>query len=404
MQGNTTTKPLIVEAQKRAWQVLEGCITGEGILASPANHDNYRRVWARDSMIAGIAGLLGNNSSVIEAMVQSVITLQKHQAANGQIPSNVGIDAPQTVSFGSLAGRVDATTWWVIGACLLISNQKESVLKQALAQPIAKAFQVLKDWEMNGRGFIYTPLGGNWADEYISEGYNLYDQCLRLWALRIAGKVYENEQYIADAAALTTLIVNNYYYQEGSSNHYHKVAYQKAEPKPYFWFQFGPQGYDTRFDMAANALVLMLDLHPEPARLEEYLKGLAYTQGRWMLPVFYPVIQETDPEWFLLERNYSYSFKNKPHHFHNGGCWPVFMGWLGLGLAKHGLLSATQNMQEAISESLAAEEPPFSFHEYWAGDTNVPGGVKPLAYTATGVVLLQIATQLNCNEVIKKLF
>jgi hypothetical protein len=404
MPSSITTETLIVEAQTRAWQVLEGCITSDGLLASPANHDNYRRVWARDSMIAGITGLLGNQETVIEAMVHSVITLQKHQAANGQIPSNVGIDAPQSVSFGSLAGRVDATTWWIIGASLLISNQIRPNLKQALAQPIAKAFQVLKDWEMNGRGFIYTPLGGNWADEYISEGYNLYDQCLRLWALRIAGKVFENEAYLTEAEQLTALIINNYYFQEGSTNHYHPVAYQKAEPKPYFWFQFGPQGYDTRFDMAANALVLLLDLHPEPHKLEVFLQELSQHQGRWMLPVFYPVIQETDPEWFLLERNYSYSFKNKPHHFHNGGCWPVFMGILGLGLAKHGLLSCTSNMQEAVTLALANEEPPFSFHEYWAGDTNIPGGVTPLAYTASGTALLGIAMQQGLGTILNRLF
>jgi hypothetical protein len=29
---------------------------------------------------------------------------------------------------------------------------------------------------------LYVPLSGNWADEYITDGYVLYDQLLRVWA------------------------------------------------------------------------------------------------------------------------------------------------------------------------------------------------------------------------------
>jgi hypothetical protein len=38
-------------------------------------------------------------------------------------------------------------------------------------------------WEFNNKGLLYVPLSGNWADEYITDGYVLYDQLLRfgLW-------------------------------------------------------------------------------------------------------------------------------------------------------------------------------------------------------------------------------
>jgi hypothetical protein len=32
---------------------------------------------------------------------------------------------------------------------------------------------------------LYVPLSGNWADEYITDGYVLYDQLLRVWAEKV---------------------------------------------------------------------------------------------------------------------------------------------------------------------------------------------------------------------------
>jgi glycogen debranching enzyme len=122
-----------------------------------------------------------------------------------------------------------------------------------------------------------------------------------------------------------------------------------------------------------------------------------------MLPVFYPVIHEKDPDWHLLAQNYSYTFKNKPYHFHNGGCWPVFMGLLGLGLAKQGLTIANAHMYQALLQALKAEVPSFGFHEYWSGDTHQPGGVTPLCYTASGFLLLHQAAHpahLSLNKLV----
>ena len=36
----------------------------------------------------------------------------------------------------------------------------------------------------------------------------------------------------------------------------------------------------------------------------------------------------TDWEMKELESNYAYTFRNKPHEFHNGGLWPVWNGFL----------------------------------------------------------------------------
>ena len=45
---------------------------------------------------------------------------------------------------------------------------------------LKKCLSLLDSWEFNNRGFVYVPRSGDWADEYILEGYVLYDQLLRL--------------------------------------------------------------------------------------------------------------------------------------------------------------------------------------------------------------------------------
>ncbi len=51
---------------------------------------------------------------------------------------------------------------------------------------------------------------------------------------------------------------------------------------------------------------------------DEYLQN-----GYFMLlPAFHPVITPTDDDWEDLQMTFSYTFKNHPHEYHNGGLWP----------------------------------------------------------------------------------
>ncbi|MEG2510496.1 MAG: amylo-alpha-1,6-glucosidase, partial [Chryseobacterium sp.] len=145
---------------KEALNVIEKAISDQGILASSEKKDNYARVWSRDSMMTGIAGILIKNQIIVDALKKSIQTLVDHQANNGQIPSNV---FGNKASYGTLVGRTDATIWWVIGACEYILYTKDKDLKENLKYKIDKALSCLKTWEFNQRGLLYSPLGGNWA-------------------------------------------------------------------------------------------------------------------------------------------------------------------------------------------------------------------------------------------------
>lgn len=390
-----------------AHTVFTECITPKGFIASPMSHDNYKRVWSRDAALAGLAAIVHQHELGIQTLKKSVLLLARHQSANGQLPSNVSLDESH-VSFGSIAGRVDATSWWIISACWTIHYFSEE--KKNLLPCIEKALHILECWEMNGRGLVYTPLGGNWADEYISTGYTLYDQLLRLWALRAFYHIHPSEKIKSQEETLQALLLQNYsFYEAPSDKAYHATAYARAfEDLPYWASQFSPCGYDKRWDMAANALVLLMGLNSKVDELESYLTLLMsrYTVG--LLPVFYPVITPEDSEWFLLNNNFSFQFKNHPFQFHNGGSWPIFSGLLALGFTLNNRDFFSKKILSIHHDVLVTTSPEQLFSEYWDIRTGTPGGVAKLCFSASGYLLMNtnasqsidIKKNLLCSEIL----
>lgn len=369
--------------RQKAIEIIRRAITEEGILASAQQKDNYARVWARDAMMAGYAGILIHDEKIIAGLERSIHTLAAHQAENGQIPSNV---ASHKASYGTLVGRTDATTWWIVVTCEYVKKTQNDELKNTLKHKIYKALSCLTTWEYNQRGLVYSPLGGNWADEYVTSGYTLYDNILRYWALKNVSETYDDMELSNTAENIKELILVNFYKNNTHSAKYHETAYKKASVKSYFYASLNANGYDERFDLAGNALALLLDFNPDIDAFSGFLHSLNKEYKHWMLPAFYPVIFPGDEDWRLLENNYSYSFKNKPYHFHNGGSWPIFLGWLCLALKQKG----QQDIPEKILtqyETLMNEKGEH-FREYYSTDHLLPLGTEQLCFSAAGYLLM----------------
>jgi hypothetical protein len=169
-------------AYQRSLALLHRCLSSAGFLASPDDIDNYARIWARDGMIAGLAALASGDSDLILGLQRTLDTLTRHQGPHGEIPSNVTID-DKHVSYGRLVGRVDSSLWYVIGVCAYIQYTTQAD-KEHYRSSIERALFLAGCWEYNNRGLIYTPISGNWADEYVQQGYVLSDQLLYETALR----------------------------------------------------------------------------------------------------------------------------------------------------------------------------------------------------------------------------
>ena len=387
----------------RAAHVLHSSCVPQGILASANEGDNYRRVWARDGIIAGLAGLLHADDLLIKHFAKTVDTLGAHQHASGIIPSNVDLSFPAKVSYGSTAGRVDATSWWVVGALLLLQRHPEALVQADDTRArVMQAMQVLEIWEMNHGDLLYTPIGGNWADEYVIQGHTLYDNMLRLWGLRLAAAFFADDNgvrmkkaYRDKAKRVQEKVEINYLYtSHPGATLYHAEAYRRIARDPgYLFASVGPMGYDTRWDMAGNALALLLGFTQKLDPTCGFLEKLAVELPNGLLPAFWPVITPSDPDWAFLANNYNYRFKNTPHHFHNGGSWPVFSGLMSLALAANGKAEAAYDIYHNMAKALEREVPEGSFYEYFDTEEGAPHGMKQLCYSASGWLFADMAVR-----------
>lgn len=399
LEGDT----LYEEGYQKSMDLLEKASTPNGILASIFDKDNYKRVWARDGIISGLAGLLANSKKVIDSFKVTLNLLATHQGPQGQIPSNIKINDSgdvEAVSYGGLAGRVDSLPLFIIGVTTLARLTNDISFAEGKLPNLRKCFSLLDSWEFNNRGFIYVPRSGDWADEYILEGYILYDQLLRLWALRCFLSYFDDESLKEKEQFLSEAIMINYWPHIDNINSdmvYHKYAFKSFIKKNYELSYslpaFTPSGYINKFDALANALLILLNLTGDNQRniILDYGQKIIMNNPCKMIPAFWPPITDNDPEWNLLKTNYSYSFKNKPYHYHNGGVWPMVNGFWGMALNRAGKTDEAENLLNSIVESVkkGKENTEWAFYEYSDSLKGKPGGTAQLTWSAAGLVLLK---------------
>ncbi len=391
-----------------ALDFLRECSTSYGFVASTLSTANYRRIWSRDGVICGLAALVANDSGLADTFRVTLETLAKFVGPLGQIPSNVSLEAASgdvggQVSYGSVAGRVDATLWYVIGCLEYFSRTRDKEFWIAHEPVVARCLQVLRAWEFNDRGLIYVPKGGDWADEYILDGYVLSDQALYWLCLTGYGLATGDDLVSRRSDHLRRLISTNYFLKHTTespehSGVYHTAAYQsllsgQLQLPEYFVAAFSPAGYRLIFDALANSLVLLTGLadHKQAQSIVNYATDLRQRQVVKLLPAFYPIIDEANPLWNELKLYYSWKFSNRPGAYHNGGIWPVINGIYIAALASAGydqeargclaILNAVNGLGSDASGSTSR------FPEYIHGVTGLPEGTAPLAWSAAATVI-----------------
>ena len=391
------------EAYQQSLALLRRCLTPAGFVASPSDIDNYARVWARDGVISGLAALASGESDLVAGMQHTLATLAQAQGPHGEIPSNVTVDGSQ-VSYGRLSGRVDAPLWYVIGVSAYLRATGDTVSASMHRPVVERALFLAGCWEFNNRGLIYTPVAGNWADEYIQHGYVLSDQLLYLLALRGAGAIFARPDWEAKAEELQHMLAVNYWPHPALVDNplvYHPHAYRALveRAETVHWLpSFTPGGYATYFDGLAHALALIVNLGDEDLRLraEHYVQGVQQIIGSDLLPAFWPVIQPGDADWQQLQANHLYGqLKNLPFMYHNGGLWAMLTGLYVVGLVRNGRQQRARSMLSALHEAntQSREQRQWEFAEFHHGQTKQPLGTAYLAWSAAAAVLAQQAVE-----------
>lgn len=363
--------------QDRALELLRTLSGHDGIHASQVEAANYRAVFARDAVMAGVAGLLVRDPVVTASLVRTLERLRELQGPEGQIASNFTMrqrEAPK-VSFGTLAPRIDATTWYLVGIAL--AARAGALDAEEYRDSVRAVVRLLAALEYNGQDLIYVPAGGNWADEYIYDGYVLYDQVMRAWGMRLCGTLYDDTAFTAKAQAIDVRIAGRYM----------PTAHAVRRHPP---ASFSPLGVRDTFDLAACALLSVSGIAPSlGAQALDFIAERFLSQDV-LPPAFHPVIEEGDHDWPALRAYHLHDFRNEPHEYHNGGVWPIWLGWLALALARAGRAADLTRLRALVLRRLSAD-PDFDFQEYLHGVTGMPGGMRHMAYSATGLLFLHVA-------------
>ena len=349
----------------------------QGIHASLTGTANYRAIFARDGVMAGLAGLLLHDDVITAGLVRTLEGLRDTQGAEGQVASNFLLTEgqPPQVSFGTLAPRIDGATWYLLGVAL--AARHGAIDPRQFAASVQAAVRVLDALEYNGRHLVYVPTGGNWADEYIYDGYILYDQVLRAWALRLLAVTYDVPAWQVKAAAIAARIADSYAPPEGAAR-----AYPVAS--------FSPVSRRHIFDLAACSLLALSDVAPTLGDAAMDWIASEFLAAHRLPPAFDPVIDEGDADWPALRRYHLHEFRNRPHEYHNGGVWPIWVGWLALALAHTGRHEDLQRLTRLTATALTRTAT-YGFEEYFHGATGDSLGTPQMAYSATGIVFLEHA-------------
>lgn len=379
----------------KAIELLRKCSSENGFVASAENVSNYKRVWARDGVICGLAAIASGDEKLIETFKITLEILAKNQHHIGTIPSNVLVSGDKTaVSYGGLAGRVDAVTWFIIGVCQYAFYKKDDTFVDEMSPAIDKCLQLMEAWEFNNKHLMYVPLSGNWADEYITDGYVLYDQLLRIWALKNYNH-FKKDGFISRKIDLITAQIEINFIPNSSGQKYHDKAYADAKIHEYMPCSFSPAGYKTQFDAFANSLALMLNIGDDDFQetILNYSIYLSQQMNFRMLPAFWPPIQQADLDWNLLKNNCKYEFRNYPNEFHNGGTWTMVNGFYGLALLSKNKNNEAEILLKNINNANAIAD--FGFYENFNSETEAPNGVKYCAWSAAATVILHQSIYTN---------
>ncbi len=360
-----------------ARSLLHALTDAHGIRASATASANYSAVFTRDAVMAGIAGILLDDSTISAGLARTLEHLRDLQGAQGQIASNYEVSDSEVVrvSFGSLVPRLDAPLWYLIG--IGIGARAGAVDPAPFADSVRAVVALLEALEYNGRHLLYVPVGGDWADEFVYEGYVLHEQVLRAWALRLVADLFGQPAWRAKARHIDDAIARHFWTPEAIARGYPLAAYS-------------PVRSHEMFDLAASSLLALSG--PGVRTGEATLDWIAerFLARGALPPAFHPVIDEGDPDWPALQRYHLHGFRNRPHEYHNGGIWPIWLGWLALALARHQRLDDLARLRALVAERVAVGSA-YRFEEFLHGLTGAPGGVPQMAYSATGLIFLHLA-------------
>lgn len=424
---------LRAEAFDRARQALRRCVTPRGFTACDLAKDdepgsNYRSVWARDSAKTAVFCLGLEDPQLDDAGRASLDTLLAHQGPGGQVPNYVSVDTgePEFGGVGNIAG-VDSALWMILAVAAYVRARDDLALLRRHRAALERIMAFLVALDSNQCGLLEVPEASDWTDILGRHHNVLYDQVLWVRANEVYAEVMERLDAAppasgpsdvapppsADAAPPAPLAATTPAAARQRAAAARAALLDRFWPSPqvprdprtafsetqhsmgsceYLLAQLSPFSFDWRCDVYANSLAGLFGLL-DRARAERFVR---YAHGvgadhPYPVRVLYPVITPGDPQWrdyFLVKLH------NLPHHYHNGGIWPLAGGcWVRLRAAL-GQRAEAERALEGLAEVCAAgARDPWEFTEWAHGQTGRPMGKAGQAWSAASYVAAHLALE-----------
>lgn len=374
---------LLEEGYVRSLALLRHNSVPEGILAcSPgerAEGRHYDSIFGRDAAICALGMFASGEPDLTGAGRESLRTLARHQAANGQIPKYV---KPQMgeVDFW-YTGCIDATLWWLIAVRLHDRMVPEQSLEEELAPRVAQAWQWLRCQEHQSWHLLQQNEASDWADIMPRSGFVLYTNALWYWVKRL---------YDHPDAQATCDFANSLFSPFGQPRSDHRRIrlmrdYLQATAKPtdfflsFVNFSFGGHEIDTFGNLLAALTGIADTSHGR--RIVASLLRLG-THRPWPLRVVGEPLSQDHPLWRTYMQRHE---QNHPYQYHNGGSWPFVGGFWVLLLQQLGM--EQEAWQELTQLALANRHGNWQFNEWFHGQSGTPMGMPGQSWNAALYIL-----------------
>lgn len=411
--NNKTDKDIVEECYKKALGVLNKCAHPVGIKAS-ANTRGYPHVWARDSMITLLGGILTEDKKIINALKSSINTLRKNQTKLGLIPNNIHVKTKK-INFQAYA---DTGLWFIIGNSIFYKQIKDLKFLKKNYSAIKKILRWYEYQDVDQSGLITMSEGSDWEDLFAVRGKGLYVNVLYYLALRNASfmaeslkRKNESRTYLKKAKKVRSLINKHFWYNKGRNfiNHVNfgfgdisfiesfisekgidslkrkMILPQKfiLKKSSYYLPYLSFRNFGEWFDSFGNIMAILSGVadKKQTETIIKFIKKYNLVKP-YPIKAIYPPIFPKDKDW-----RYYYKFDklNLPNQYHNGGIWPFLGGFWVTALYKAGKKKLAQ--KELINLAKANKINNWQFNEWLHGKTGKPMGMAEQAWNAGTYIL-----------------
>jgi glycogen debranching enzyme len=385
----TADDDIVVQCEAESLRLLQRNLTPQGILAATpgalAEARRYTRIFGRDAAICVLA-MAGSGDELLErGALDSLDSLARLQAPNGQIPKYVD-PAGEDADFWYL-GCIDATLWWLIAVNHVrchsriagAANRWEAQLRLALNWLLAQEHQRFHLLQQNE--------ASDWADIMPRSGFVLYTNALWYRVKLIFDLPHQDEThhhfnhmfhpFQHDLPEYRRGRLLRHYARRGQQNHVLYLSFVNLSFA-------GDEG-----DVFGNVLAVLHGLAGD-SRAEEIVQTLLAAQVSQPYPV--RVVTRPMERRHELWRAYMGRHQqNEPHQYHNGGIWPFVGGFWAMALACCGKRELAQAELVKLARVNALDD--WRFTEWFHGQTLQPMGMAGQTWNAATYLLAQRALE-----------